>query len=133
MPGLDTFSPPVDTLIVPQFASARNPAQTTRVTIRAVILLSGVLTVVFLISFVFSEEGIAELRDARLRVEGLRSDVVRLDRENQELEREIESLRASNFAVEKIAREDLGMSRPGEVTYMLPDPPAAATAATPSR
>jgi cell division protein FtsB len=109
---------------VAQFASARNPAPTTRVTIRAVLLLSGVLTIVFLVSFMFSEEGIAELRDARLRVDGLRTEVERLQRENDALQREIDSLRASNFAVEKIAREDLGMSRPGELTYMLPKPPA---------
>ena len=117
---------------MPHFASARNPAPTTRVTIRAVVLLSGVLTIVFLVSFMFSEEGIAELRDARMRVDGLRTEVERLQRENDELQREIESLRASNFAVEKIAREDLGMSRPGELIYMLPDLPAG-PAATPPR
>ena len=80
----------------------------------------------------FSEEGIAELRDARMRVDGLRTEVERLQRENDELQREIESLRASNFAVEKIAREDLGMSRPGELIFMLPDTPAG-PAATPPR
>ncbi|MFN2443236.1 MAG: septum formation initiator family protein [Thermoanaerobaculia bacterium] len=117
---------------MPQFASARNPAPTTRVTIRAVLLLSGVLTIVFLVSFIFSEEGIAELRDARMRVDSLRTEVERLQRENDQLQGEIESLRASDFAVEKIAREDLGMSRPGELIYMLPDPPAAVPA-TPTR
>lgn len=116
---------------MPQFVSARNQTQTTRVTIRAVVLLSGVLTIVFLISFIFSEEGIAELRDARQRVDSLKAEVARLEQENAKLQQEIDSLRASNFAVEKIAREDLGMSRPGEVIYMLPKekPPQA----TPTR
>lgn len=105
-----------------QFASVRNPKQATRVTIRAVVLLSGVLTVVFLVSFVFSEEGIAELRQAQQRVETLQSDIRQLEQENARLEAEIENLRESSFAVERIAREDLGMSKPGEVVYRYPEP-----------
>jgi cell division protein FtsB len=104
-----------------QFASARDPKQATRVTIRAVVLLSGVLTIVFLVSFVFSEEGIAELRQAQKRVDTLQSEIRQLDEENARLEAEIESLRESNFAVERIAREDLGMSKPGEIVYRVPE------------
>ena len=89
-------------------------------TLKAVLLLSGVLTVVFLISFVFSEEGIAELRRSRERVDSLKTDIARLEAENARLTREIESLKRSTFAVERIARQDLGMSKPGEVVYMLP-------------
>lgn len=106
-----------------RFASARNPRHTTRVTIRAVVLLSGVLTIVFLVSFVFSDEGIAELRDARVRVDGLRQEIRHLEQENARLEAEIESLQKSDFAVERIAREDLGMARQGEVVYVLPKEP----------
>ncbi len=105
-----------------QFASVRNPKQATRVTIRAVVLLSGVLTVVFLVSFVFSEEGIAELRHAQKRVDTLQSEIRQLEEENARLEAEIENLRESNFAVERIAREDLGMSKPGELVYRYPEP-----------
>ncbi|HVR44975.1 MAG TPA: septum formation initiator family protein [Thermoanaerobaculia bacterium] len=89
-------------------------------TIRAVVLLSSVLTIVFLVSFVFSEEGISELRGARMRVDGLRAEIVELERQNARLEAEIESLEESNFAVERIAREDLGMSKPDEIVYVLP-------------
>ena len=102
------------------FASARNPKQATRVTIRAVVLLSGVLTIVFLVSFAFSEEGISELRNAQMRVDVLQNEIAVLEAENAKLEAEIESLQKSSFAVERIAREDLGMSKPGEIVYMLP-------------
>ena len=102
------------------FASVRNPRQTARVTMRAVVLLSGVLTIVFLVSFVFSEEGIAELREARLRVDRLQAEIEQLEQENTRLEAEVESLEQSDFAVERIAREDLGMSKPGEVVYVIP-------------
>ncbi len=87
---------------------------------RVVFLLSGVLTIIFLISFFFSEEGINELAGARKRVQQLEQDISRLKTENQRLAAEIESLKRSTFAVERIAREDLSMSRKGEVIYMLP-------------
>ncbi|HEY0593759.1 MAG TPA: septum formation initiator family protein [Thermoanaerobaculia bacterium] len=105
-----------------QFASVRNPKQATRVTIRAVVLLSGVLTIVFLVSFVFSEEGIAELRQAQQRVDTLQTEIRQLEEENARLQAEIENLRESNFAVERIAREDLGMSKPGEMVYRIEEP-----------
>jgi cell division protein FtsB len=92
------------------------------VTIRAVVLLSGVLTVVFLISFVFSEEGISELREARTRVHLLEQEITDLEQENAKLEAEADGLRDSSFTVEKIAREDLGMSKPGEIVYRVPEP-----------
>jgi cell division protein FtsB len=100
--------------------STHDPRRTTQVTLKAVTLLSGVLTVVFLISFFFSDRGIAELQHARKRVDALRSDITRLEQENSRLRAEIESVKRSTYAVERIAREDLAMSKPGEVVYMLP-------------
>lgn len=92
----------------------------TQVTLKAVTLLSGVLTIVFLVSFFFSGRGIAELQDARRRVDDLKTEIRDLQAENARLKDEIESARNSTYAVEKIAREDLGMSKKGEVIYMLP-------------
>jgi cell division protein FtsB len=76
--------------------------------------------VIFLISFVFSEQGISELQRSRATVQKLETDIEFLRKENERLGREIESLKSSTFIVEKIAREDLGMSKEGEIIYMLP-------------
>ena len=100
--------------------SIHDSKRATQVTLKAVILLSGVLTLVFLVSFFFSDRGIAELQHARRRVTELEADITRLKAENVRLRGEIESAKQSTWAVEKIAREDLGMSRKGEVVYMLP-------------
>ena len=91
-----------------------------RVTLRAFTLLAGVLAVVFGLSFFFSNRGIAQLQQARKRVDELRADINRLQAENVRLRGEIESVKKSTYAVERIAREDLGMSKKGEVIYMLP-------------
>lgn len=100
--------------------STHDPRRAAQVAMRAVWLLSAVLTVVFVVSFVFSDRGIAELQHARTRVTNLKADIARLEQENARLRAEIESVRRSSYAVERIAREDLGMSKRGEVVYMLP-------------
>jgi cell division protein FtsB len=83
-------------------------------------LLSAVLSILFLITFVFSDRGITDLQHARTRVQALRADIQRLESENARLRADIESVKQSTYTVERIAREDLGMSKKGEVVYMLP-------------
>ena len=102
--------------------STHDSRRTTHVTLKAVVLLSCVLTLVFAIPFVFSDRGLAERQHARQRVDSLRSEIQQLQAENARLRGEIESVKKSTYAVERIAREDLGMSKKGEVVYMPPRP-----------
>ncbi len=95
------------------------PRAGSKITLKALILLSSVVSIVLLVSFLFSQGGMAELQKSRHRVAALQGDVDRLRSENQKLGGEIASLRKSTFAVERIAREDLGMSREGEIVYVL--------------
>jgi cell division protein FtsB len=92
----------------------------TQVTLKAVVLLASVLFFVFAISFFFSDRGLPELQHARTRVLQLHADINHLQAENARLRAEIESVKKSSYAIERIAREDLGMSKQGEVVYMLP-------------
>jgi cell division protein FtsB len=92
----------------------------TQVTLKVVVLFASVLFVVFAISFVFSDRGLPELQHARTRVSDLHGDINELQAENARLRAEIESVKKSSYAIERIAREDLGMSKQGEVVYMLP-------------
>jgi cell division protein FtsB len=110
---------------VPGQGAIHDTRRAAQVTLKAITLLSGVLTIVFLISFFFSDRGIAELEHARQHVAELEADIARLKAENARLLAEIESAKNSTFAVEKIAREDLGMSKAGEIVYMLPDDASA--------
>ena len=91
-----------------------------RVTLRAFTLVAAVLALVLGLSFFFSNRGIAQLQQARKRVADLHADITRLQKENARLRGEIERAKKSTYAVERIAREDLGMSKKGEVVYMLP-------------
>ena len=105
---------------MPPSVSTHDPRRTATITLKAVMLLSGVLTVIFVISFVFSDRGISELQRSRRRVDALQRDIHSLEAENARLTNDIESVKRSTFAVERIAREDLGMARKGETVYMLP-------------
>ena len=105
---------------MPPSVSMHDSRRATQVTLRVVVLLSSVLTVVFLISFFFSDRGLPELQHARQRVDAMQAEIKKLEAENARLRSEIESVKKSTYAVERIAREDLGMSKPGEVVYMLP-------------
>ena len=102
--------------MLPSAAAVRD----SRVTLRAFTLIAAVLAIVFGLSFFFSNRGIAELQHARKRVADLQTDINRLQAENVRLRAEIESAKKSTYAVERIAREDLGMSKKGEVVYMVP-------------
>lgn len=88
-------------------------------TLRVVLLVSAVLTIVFLVSFVFSEEGISELDKSRRNVQRLEEEIHRLETENARLRQQLRTLDESTFPIEEIAREDLGMAKEGETVYVI--------------
>lgn len=83
-------------------------------------LISGALALLFCIYLFSDRGGIGELQQARQRVKTLHDDIQHLQADQSRLRAEVESAKRSTFAVERIAREDLSMSKKGEVVYMLP-------------
>ena len=92
--------------------------------------LVGAVLAVVLGTAVFGENGILHLRRLRAEVEALHRDVQALEVENERLTRAIGELRTDPAAVERIAREELGLVRPGERVLRFPrsSPPPAAPA-----
>ena len=95
-------------------------SRATHVTFKAMTLVAGILAVIFVSSFFFSGRGTTELQLARKRVADQQAAIHRLETDNARLRNEIDSVRRSTYAVERIAREDLGMSKRGEIIYLLP-------------
>jgi len=87
--------------------------------VKAGMLVLSVFAGVAVVSF-FRHAGIGELQIARKRVAALHADIARAESANTRLRADIESVKRSTFEVERIAREDLGMSKRGEIVYMLP-------------
>lgn len=92
---------------------------------RGLLLVLALVGVAVLVAVLDGSSGIRtslelheELRAARSRIEGVRT-------ETERLRREAEALEARPFAVERAIREDLGLARPGEtIVRISPDGPS---------
>ena len=75
----------------------------------------------------FGEHGYLALRRQQQELQRLESEIKRLEDENRRLTEEIQSLKTDPRAVERVAREELKMARPGEKVILLPSPKAPAS------
>ena len=88
------------------------------------------LLVLVLMHTIFGPYGVVSMRRSQHEIQQLREEIDRLDRETEELSGEIRALQTDPAAIEKVAREDMGLARPGEMIFRLPDdPPGKKTAA----
>ncbi len=101
---------------------------------RAVPYAGGALIVLVLLHTLFGPYGYLSMRRTERQVEQLRLEIDRLDHENSQLSGEIRALQSDPSAIEKVAREDMGLARPGELIFRLPDDslPATPSPAPPS-
>ena len=65
------------------------------------------------------DEGVMHVFRERSRLQDLSHSVNSLREENNQLRAEIKALREDPRAIEKLAREDLGLSRQGEIVFIL--------------
>jgi cell division protein FtsB len=86
-------------------------------------VVAGVLAVL-LGAAVFGDNGFLHLRRLRSEVEALHRDVQALEAENERLSRAITELHTDPTAMERIAREELGLVRPGERVLRFQRSPA---------
>jgi cell division protein FtsB len=72
---------------------------------------------------VFGSHGLLSMRRTQSQMRELRGEIDRLNQENGDLSKQVQSLRSDPKAVERIAREEMGLARPGEMIFKLPDKP----------
>lgn len=85
-------------------------------------IVAGVLALL-LGAALFGDNGVLHLWQLRGEVESLHRDVQALEAENERLSRAITELRNDPSALERIAREELGLVRPGERVLRFPRSP----------
>jgi cell division protein FtsB len=83
------------------------------------LLLAAVLLVVFLHD-VFGTHGFMAMRQTQKEIERVRSEIQHLDAENQQLTEQVRALKSDPKLIERIAREEMGLARPGEIIIKLP-------------
>jgi cell division protein FtsB len=88
---------------------------------RGVHLLLGFVTLVLVIDALIGEKGLLESMRAGRQYQQLERSVEDLQRENARLRDEVRRLTEDPAAIESLAREELGLMRPGEVVFILKD------------
>jgi cell division protein FtsB len=99
--------------------STQTPRRAVKAIRRIAVVVVAVLAFGGVASLFFTGRATSELQQSRKRIESLNAEVTQLEKENARLRGEIDSVKKSTYAVERVAREDLGMSRKGEVIYLL--------------
>jgi len=82
---------------------------------RLSLLMVGVVGVLAFAYAIMGNNGYLELKRREARNQELRLKAEALRQENKEILNEIRALKSDPKAIEKIAREELGMVKPGEV------------------
>jgi cell division protein FtsB len=87
----------------------------------SVVVVSALLSALVFGIFLVSDRGLLQVRKQRRQLANAREEVAQLETDNKRLEAEVVALKNDPRALEKIAREELNLVRPGEVVLVLPD------------
>jgi cell division protein FtsB len=82
---------------------------------RLALLMVGLVSLLVLAYAIAGDHGYLELRRRQSKNRELRAKAEQLRQENKETLSEIKALKSDPKLIEKIAREELGMVKPGEV------------------
>ena len=82
------------------------------------IILIAILLLVFFLTYLFIS-GYLDLRKVGQRLARIEEENKKLIQENKRLGEEIKALEGDSFYIEKIAREELGMVKKGEIVYEI--------------
>jgi len=82
--------------------------------------LLGLLLLALVVHDIFGTHGYLAMRRTEREINKVKSDIDRLNKENVQLEEEVIELKSDPHKIEKIARDELGLARPGEVIIKIP-------------
>lgn len=86
---------------------------------KAAALGSVIALIALLVGSLFGDRGILHLMAQRERAESLKREIDELRTENARLAAEIVALKTDPRAIERLAREELGLARPGETVFLI--------------
>lgn len=82
------------------------------------VVLGLTLLVVF-VHDVFGAKGFLAMRRSQQEVQRLREEITRINSENQNTADHVKALKTDPKLIERIAREQMGLARPGERVYRI--------------
>ena len=98
---------------------------------RNALLAMALVVLVLAVHELFGDHGYMALRRQQQEYNALQQNIDTLSKQNQQLEQKIKALKTNPEAIEKQARDQLHLVRPGQFVYVLPtkqppQPPATA-------
>jgi|SRR5579872_2823875 len=116
---------------------SNDPNAETSTLYRNCILVLLLLSIALIVHNIFGQNGYLALRRQLKERQKIQQQILQLKQENDQLDKENRDLRTAPEAIERRAREQMHMAKPGEKIYMLPEKgpanaPPPATKETPS-
>jgi len=84
---------------------------------KIIIVLAALLLIYFLASSILGEMGLIKYYRMKAQYNTLSAETATLKRDNAKLAKEVRALRSDAEYIEQIARDKLGLARPGEIVY----------------
>jgi cell division protein FtsB len=81
----------------------------------------GLALLALLVHDVFGPHGFIAMRRTQKEIEQIREQIGKVNDENKTLSEQVSALKSDPKAIERIAREEMGLARPGEMIFKLPD------------
>jgi cell division protein FtsB len=85
--------------------------------------LLGLALALLLLQDIFGTHGVVAMRRSQKNDAQIQKEISRIDDENQQLQDRVKALKSDPAAIERIAREEMGLARPGEYIFKIPPKP----------
>jgi cell division protein FtsB len=97
------------------------------------VLVLLLVSIALIVHEIFGQNGYLALRRQQKELQTLEQQIQQLKQENEQLDKQIRALKSDPAAIERLAREQMHLAKPGEIIYTLPNqapanPPPPSTA-----
>ena len=89
--------------------------------IRIAVGVVGLLTFAMLLLAVFNDKGALQVHAKAKQLDTVNEEISTIEAENTRLAEEIKALRHNPSTIEKLAREELKLVKPGEIVLVTPE------------
>jgi cell division protein FtsB len=74
---------------------------------------------------IFGTHGVVAMRRSQEQAADIQKEIDHLNEENQKLQEHVRALKTDPAEIERVAREDMGLARPGEYIFKIQPKPGA--------
>jgi cell division protein FtsB len=83
-----------------------------------------------LLQDIFGNHGVIAMRRSQQEAAQVQRAIDQINEENSRLQDRVKALKSDPATIERIAREEMGLARPGEYIFKLPSKPGASSTPT---